>query len=226
MGERNMSNQRGPLKDKRLYSLLLICYFIIYFLAAGLELPLGKLANYLLGISYTLLLIIFGLLNRKKLFSKLSWKDFFVGLILGLAILLAELLILFIFMVINHVHIGSLNTINIMALVKKQPVFMVYVILIAPLLEELVFRQALFVMFYNGIDKVISNKIKPRVIWWLSALLVGLVFGMVHGDSTILPYLLISIYLQGIYHRYKDIRVGMISHFIFNLLTVLLLTMR
>ena len=77
MGGRNMSNQRRPLKDNRLFSLLVICYFIIYFLAAGLELPLGKLANYLLGISYTLLLIIFGLLNRKKLFSKLSWKNFF-----------------------------------------------------------------------------------------------------------------------------------------------------
>lgn len=226
MGERNMSNQRGPLKDKRLYSLLVICYFIIYFLAAGLELPLGKLANYLLGISYTLLLIIFGLLNRKKLFSKLSWKNFFVGLILGLAILLAELLILFIFMVINHVHIGSLNTANVMELVKRQPVFIVYVVVIAPLLEELVFRQALFVMLYNGINKVISAKIKPRLIWWLSALLVGIVFGMVHGDNTVLPYLLISLYLQGIYHRYKDIRVGMISHFIFNLLTVLLLTIR
>lgn len=53
--------------------------------------------------------------------------------------------------------------------------------------------------------------------------MTAIIFASLHADIEVWEYVLISLFLQWLLHYYKDIRVCMIAHGIFNLSTLLLL---
>lgn len=141
-------NQGGEFMDlrktrmtQRQYDwLVMISYLSIFFICSGLALALGKGTSYIMSIAYTFLLIILGYINRKELFTKLSWKTAGMGVYWGLIGVDIEIGNIFLVLMLQHISIRSLNTTKILSMVKQLPVFIVCVVLIAPLLEKLVFR--------------------------------------------------------------------------------------
>lgn len=106
---------------------------------------------------------------------------------------------------------GSANTRLVISELSKSPEIALYVVIIAPCLEELVFRQSMFNGFMRGLDRTMKGS-QRRIKQLLAALLVALVFAAIHGDSSSLMYVLMSLYLQAIYLREKDIRLNMVVH--------------
>lgn len=217
-----MDLRKSRMTQRQYDWLVVINYLSIFFVCSGLALPLGKVVSYIMSAAYTFLLIILGYTNRKKLFTKISWKAAGMGVIWGLIGVGIEIGSILLLLMLHHVSIRSLNTTNILNMVKQLPVFIIYVILIAPLLEELVFRQAMYERIKSWLDRHAAS-LNSKVRFLAAAVCVGFIFAMVHSDSTVFEYIMISVLLQVIYHHYKDIRVSMITHLVFNLSTIFLL---
>lgn len=118
--------------------------------------------------------------------------------------------------------VSSTNTATLSRQIMNSPAMMLMVLLIAPYLEEVVFRQSVF----SGVTKwlhVHLNGANENVCWWIAAILTGWAFGMMHEDSVLLVYVLFSIYLQWIYHRERDLRFNIVTHMGVNTLTFCLL---
>lgn len=119
--------------------------------------------------------------------------------------------------------VGSSNTGFILHMMRKQWLYTVYIVLVAPLLEEIVFRQCL----YRRIDTWMTKHwpgMLPKAQFIVAALVVALFFAAMHGDTSLWEYALISLVLQGLYQRYGDLRVSMAAHLVFNLTTLIVLT--
>lgn len=119
--------------------------------------------------------------------------------------------------------VGSSNTGLILQMMRKQWLYTVYIVLVAPLLEEIVFRQCL----YRRIDTWMTKHwpgMLPKAQFIVAALVVALFFAAMHGDTSLWEYVLISLVLQGLYQRYGDLRVSMAAHLVFNLTTLIVLT--
>lgn len=90
--------------------------------------------------------------------------------------------------------------------------FAVFAIVLAPFMEESIFRLFFFNlgMRYGG--------------FWVGAIISGLLFGAAHADPVVLaPLALGGIVLCGVYYRTRNAFCSMITHGCFNALTVLAL---
>ncbi|WP_295730188.1 CPBP family intramembrane glutamic endopeptidase [uncultured Limosilactobacillus sp.] len=217
-----MKFRKARITQRQYDWLVMISYLSIFFLCSGLALPLGKVTSYIMSIAYTLLLIILGYINRKKLFTKISCRTVGMGILWGLIGVGIEMGSILLVLILHHVSIRSLNTTNILSLVKQLPAFIIYVVFVAPLLEELVFRQSMYERIKPWFD-IHAASFNSKTRFTLAAVCVGFIFAMVHSDSTVFEYIMISVLLQVIYHHYKDIRVSMITHLTFNLATIICL---
>jgi membrane protease YdiL (CAAX protease family) len=116
----------------------------------------------------------------------------------------------------------SENQSSIELLIKQLPVLMIFiVVVIAPMLEEIIFRLFLFTSVYP----------KGRILAYLVS---GGLFGLLHVLTHILqgnfselflvfPYLFMGMGLCFIYEYSDNIYVAMIAHGIMNLISVLLM---
>lgn len=91
-------------------------------------------------------------------------------------------------------------------------VFVLFAIVFAPFAEEAIFRLFFFNLGlrYGG--------------FWLGAILSGFFFGLAHGDVLfILPLALAAVVLCGVYYYTRNAWMSMISHALFNSLSIVVL---
>ncbi|WP_261806667.1 CPBP family intramembrane glutamic endopeptidase [Lapidilactobacillus luobeiensis] len=100
---------------------------------------------------------------------------------------------------------SSTNTQEIITNIHKAPLFAVYAALIAPVLEEIVFRKTLY-----GLGRRLMNPVG-------AALISSLLFGLAHNDNRFLiVYAGIGVVQCWLYHKTKSIKVTMAAHIIYN----------
>lgn len=96
---------------------------------------------------------------------------------------------------------GSENTQTIVEWAKAVPLLIIVVSIFVPVMEEIVFRMVIFGGLYN------------RFNFWISALLSGLIFSVVHNDfEHLLIYLFMGIVFAYLYVKTKRIIVPIIAH--------------
>lgn len=90
--------------------------------------------------------------------------------------------------------------------------FSVFACVLAPLMEETIFRVFLF------------NAVRRYLGFWPGALISGLCFGIAHGDPIAsLPLALGGVVLAFVYYRTNNAFASMITHGLFNSYTILAL---
>ena len=198
---------------------VIIFGYVLIWLYAGTV--TGIKGSYLLAGSFTLLLIFYLLWLRPKI-RRLSWKNFVEAIGLGLLPLMAELIFLLIVMQFNNHIIGNSNTSLIIKLLQKNIIYVAYVVIIAPILEEIVFRKS----FFHRVDVWLASWVdnsKLRV--GISAYIVSTVFAQMHGASIGIIYILLSLYLQFVYLHFSNLEMNIIAHITFNTSTLGLMIM-
>lgn len=105
---------------------------------------------------------------------------------------------------------GSENTEQIMDIMDIAPAFVVIPAILAPILEEIVFRKVIFGAFYK------------RMGFFMAAILSSLIFGIIHLDLThLLIYTAMGFVFAFLYVKTKRIIVPIIVHMGMNTLTVI-----
>ncbi|WP_226035510.1 CPBP family intramembrane glutamic endopeptidase [Aquibacillus saliphilus] len=105
---------------------------------------------------------------------------------------------------------GSQNTMDIMNIARAAPIFIIIVSVIAPILEEIIFR------------KIIFGSIFKRTNFIIAALASALIFGLVHNDNPhILVYTAMGIVFAYLYVKTKRIIVPIIAHISINTYAVI-----
>ncbi|MFC0525821.1 lysostaphin resistance A-like protein [Pontibacillus salicampi] len=106
---------------------------------------------------------------------------------------------------------ASANTQNLMNIAKSAPIFIIIITIIAPILEELIFR------------KIIFGSIYKRTNFFVGALISSLIFAVVHQDLThTLKYAAMGFVFAFLYVKTKRIIVPIIAHMAMNLIVVLI----
>ncbi|MDY0395485.1 CPBP family intramembrane glutamic endopeptidase [Virgibacillus halophilus] len=104
----------------------------------------------------------------------------------------------------------SENTKNIMDISKAFPIFYVIPVLIAPILEEILFRKIIFGALYN------------RTNFWIAALISSVIFAVIHQDPKhILVYASMGLTFAFLYVKTKRIIVPILVHMGMNTTAVL-----
>lgn len=119
--------------------------------------------------------------------------------------------------------VSSLNTMYIVSLLKKQWLYLIYVVIISPFLEEMVFRQSIFNSLTRWIERWQHFQLPHHWQLVVAALFTGWFFAIMHGDLKVISYMVMSIYLQWIFWREKDIKMNILTHCFINLFTVMIL---
>jgi len=105
---------------------------------------------------------------------------------------------------------GSENTQNIMEIARMLPIFMIIPAIIAPILEEIIFRKIIFGAFYK------------RMNFFFAAILSAFIFGIIHQEPEhILIYASMGLVFAFLYVRTKSILTPIIVHAAMNSITVL-----
>lgn len=164
-------------------------------------------------------------LHRDTLWTKLSGKLIGKGILYGLLAMVLEVVVIIGTVLITKVTIVSHNTSTIFNVMKEFPIFALYTVAIAPIIEELVFRQSFFNLcqVISGRFLQSDTKRSKTIRWCVSAFVTAIIFASLHADVELWEYVLISLFLQWLLHHYQDIRVCMLTHSMFNLSTLILL---
>ena len=54
----------------------------------------------------------------------------------------------------------------------------------------------------------------------VASLITAFMFALMHNDNSLIDYIVISLYLEALYLHYQDIRVPIIAHLTFNVVTL------
>lgn len=105
---------------------------------------------------------------------------------------------------------GSQNTMDLMNVARQAPIFIVIISVLGPILEELVFRKAIF------------GSLHKRMNFFFAALLSGVIFAAVHQDfSHLLIYTAMGMVFAFLYVETKRIIVPIIAHMAINTFAVI-----
>ena len=191
-----MNDFINKIKTKNwiIFILLLLCFLffdlilgIIYYYMGGdiYHLNINETICFLL-IKYAILIIVFIILYRQYLKEK--WIDFKRNFKDYFEISFKNWLLGFLIMIISNIIINSFvkglgqNESNVQTLIQKTPVIAFFITtLLAPFIEEMVFRKSLQDAFNNKFLYMIAS---------------GLIFGFIHvmGSNNAYEYLLIIPY--------------------------------
>lgn len=120
--------------------------------------------------------------------------------------------------------IASVNTSHLLKTGSVFNMLYVYILVIAPILEELTFRESLFQGVVNEFEKLnykpFTNEKFTIVV---SAWIVAFLFALVHNDVYLLSYEVVSLWLQFIYIHEKKISYSIFAHVGSNLITLMML---
>ncbi|CAJ1194244.1 CAAX amino protease [Companilactobacillus crustorum] len=105
---------------------------------------------------------------------------------------------------IFHASTSSQNTIGLLLMVKEYPYYFLYVMIAAPIMEEIIFRRVFF-----------ANLIKPMNVY-LAAIISACLFAFMHQDTRFLVYVAMGLWFSFIYYKSKNIYVSAGSHIIMN----------
>lgn len=106
---------------------------------------------------------------------------------------------------IFHIPAESENTKDILKVATEAPIFMFVGIVLAPFLEELIFRRIIFYHLYQKFSFLIA------------AIISSLIFAILHMDfSHILVYLVMGIVFSFLYVKTNRIIVPIIAHMLMN----------
>ncbi|WP_164670255.1 CPBP family intramembrane glutamic endopeptidase [Virgibacillus doumboii] len=105
---------------------------------------------------------------------------------------------------------GSENTQTIVDISRSAPIFMIVPALIAPIMEELIFR------------KIIFGSIYKRTNFFIAAILSSIIFGIIHLEPVhILIYTAMGFVFAFLYVQTKRIIVPIIVHMLMNSIVVI-----
>lgn len=100
---------------------------------------------------------------------------------------------------------GSENTMRLMDTARQAPAFLLIITLLGPILEELVFRKAIFGSLYRKMN------------FFFAGILSGLIFAALHDDfAHLLTYTAIGLVFAFLYVETKRIIVPIIAHIALN----------
>ncbi|MED3183322.1 type II CAAX endopeptidase family protein [Bacillus thuringiensis] len=168
-------------------------------------------------IGFSLTLIIFFLIYRKELMNdtKLSIKlsrSSFVWILVGIILVfLGQIIGSMLDKSIFQLTTQSANTSNTVDAAAISPIALISIVLLAPLVEEFVFRYAAI--------NILTQKFKQT---W-SILISSLFFSIMHFDFPfIFGYFLIGLVLSLVYVRTNRLLVSFVVHASMNLIVVIL----
>lgn len=119
--------------------------------------------------------------------------------------------------------IESQNTTDIVDMIFNSPWMILVVVLFGPIIEEYVFRRAIFGEIYELIP--VHNTTQKTLAFLVAGLVSGLIFAVAHADFThILIYLSMSYVFSFLYVITGRLLVPVMVHIIMNGLVVLLQT--
>jgi uncharacterized protein len=108
------------------------------------------------------------------------------------------------------VDTASENTLVLMQVAREIPVFLIIITILGPILEELVFRKAIFGSLYK------------RMNFFFSAIISGVLFAVLHMDfSHLLTYIAAATVFAFLYVETKKIIVPIIVHMSMNTMAVI-----
>ncbi|MBC1489416.1 CPBP family intramembrane metalloprotease [Listeria sp. FSL L7-1485] len=164
------------------------------------------------------LIIIFALLYKKPEENKIILGEkmpplrsvlWVIGGVIGLYF--AQIICSIIISLISGSINESVNTERLVNLTKAAPIFLLFISILGPILEELVFRKVIF----GGLSNVMNIHV--------AAVISSLFFGLLHGDiSFLLTYFVIGLILCFLYTKTKRISVSMGAHILMNTIVLLI----
>ncbi|MFD1038954.1 CPBP family intramembrane glutamic endopeptidase [Virgibacillus byunsanensis] len=114
-------------------------------------------------------------------------------------------------MQVFNIEANSENTQLIMEIARAAPIFVVVPALVAPILEEIIFRKIIFGGLYT------------RTNFFIAALLSALIFALIHGEPEhLLRYGAIGFVFAFLYVKTKRILVPIIVHMALNTMAVII----
>lgn len=135
--------------------------------------------------------------NSKK--SILFWG--IAGMFLAFV---SQYLAVFIEAFLLNIPVGSQNTEDIVLIVNQYPIFLILVAIFGPIMEEFVFRKAIFGYLYD-----ITGGIGAAVI-------SSLIFAFIHFDGHYLLYSMMGFVFCYLYWKTKSIAAPIIAHALMN----------
>jgi len=112
-----------------------------------------------------------------------------------------------------HASTSSQNTLQLLLIVKAYPYYFLYVLICAPIMEEIIFRRLFF-----------ANLIKPTNIY-IAAIIASFLFAFMHQDTRFMVYVFMGLWFSFVYYKSKNIYVSAGSHILMNMI-VLIFSMR
>ncbi|WP_334342110.1 CPBP family intramembrane glutamic endopeptidase [Companilactobacillus sp. HBUAS56275] len=119
----------------------------------------------------------------------------------------------FIDQLIFHTSTHSQNTMQLLLMVKTYPYYFIYVLICAPIMEEIIFRRIFF-----------ANLIKPTNIY-IAAIISALLFAFMHQDTRFIVYVAMGLWFSFVYYKSKNIYASAGSHILMNAIVLTLGTM-
>lgn len=132
--------------------------------------------------------------------------------ILGIFIAFAaQIVVGIIEMRVFKIPVESENTEMIMEIVRLSPLFIIYVTIVGPIWEEIIFRKIIFGGLYQ------------RTNFWIATIISSTMFAAIHMDFLhILKYTAIGITFAFLYVKTKRILVPIVAHIALNSFVVIL----
>lgn len=103
----------------------------------------------------------------------------------------------------------SVNTQTIIEIIRQYPIFILFVGIMGPIMEEYVFRKALFGLLFERIGGIGA------------AVVSSLVFAFIHFDGHYLLYSSIALVFCWLYYKTKNLYAPIIAHCLMNTLVIL-----
>ncbi|WP_163651976.1 CPBP family intramembrane glutamic endopeptidase [Listeria sp. PSOL-1] len=105
----------------------------------------------------------------------------------------------------------SVNTTQLLDITKQAPIFLLFISLLGPIIEEFVFRKAL----YGGLANIMNIHV--------AAVISSLIFAILHGDiQFMLSYFVIGLILCYLYTKTKRLSVSIGAHVLMNTVVMLM----
>ncbi|MHC5251398.1 lysostaphin resistance A-like protein [Listeria kieliensis] len=138
--------------------------------------------------------------------EKASSATSLLWIILGFIILMAsQYIAIYITALFIGMPSGSANTESLLGYAKTAPIFLFFISITGPILEEIVFRKVI----YGGLANLINIH--------GAAVISSFLFALLHGDMNyLLAYFLIGLVLCYLYTKTKRIIVPMGAHILMN----------
>ncbi|MQS52920.1 CPBP family intramembrane glutamic endopeptidase [Companilactobacillus mishanensis] len=137
---------------------------------------------------------------------KFNAKKFVTWVLIGaIGAILIQIGLTFVEQGLLHIATNSQNTASMLTQIKGYPYYMLYVLICAPIMEEIVFRRIFF-----------ADLIRPTNIY-LAIIISSVLFAFMHQDTRFVIYLLMGAWFCFVYYKSKNIYASATSHIIMNL---------